>query len=253
MAPPSFKPELFVEISPELPRERHRQHGLDHGLDAAGPYPRQGPRDAADALAFTIDGRTVHHVGMPFHWGYQGLSTGDAGNELTSLVGDPNVSITRERPSLQTWRRRDGGADGLLSPIRRCASGAKACEVACKRNEISSRRRTAVAARLRGQLRQHAAADGIHWRHVKFIEQFSPDRSQGRWLMMSDVCKHCVRAGCLEVCPTGAIIRTEFDTVVIQSDMCNGCRDCIGACPFGVIGVNPVSGTARSARSATTG
>jgi formate dehydrogenase iron-sulfur subunit len=80
---------------------------------------------------------------------------------------------------------------------------------------------------------------------VKFVEQFTPDRSQGRWLLMSDVCKHCVRAGCLEVCPTGAIIRTEFDTVVIQSDVCNGCRDCIAACPFGVIEINPVSGTAQ--------
>jgi formate dehydrogenase iron-sulfur subunit len=54
-----------------------------------------------------------------------------------------------------------------------------------------------------------------------------------------------VQAGCLEVCPTGAIIRTEFDTVVIQSSACNGCRDCIGACPFGVIDINPVSGTAQ--------
>jgi formate dehydrogenase iron-sulfur subunit len=80
---------------------------------------------------------------------------------------------------------------------------------------------------------------------VKFIEQFTPDRRDGRWLMMSDVCKHCVRAGCLEVCPTGAIIRTEFDTVVIQSDVCNGCRDCIAACPFGVIDINPASGTAQ--------
>ena len=62
--------------------------------------------------------------------------------------------------------------------------------------------------------------------------------------MMSDVCKHCVHAGCLEVCPTGAIIRTEFDTVVIQPDVCNGCRDCIAACPFGVIEINPVSKTA---------
>jgi formate dehydrogenase iron-sulfur subunit len=62
---------------------------------------------------------------------------------------------------------------------------------------------------------------------------------------MSDVCKHCVQAACLEVCPTGAIIRTEFDTVVIQSDACNGCRDCIAACPFGVIETNPVSGTAQ--------
>ena len=63
--------------------------------------------------------------------------------------------------------------------------------------------------------------------------------------MMSDVCKHCVQAGCLEVCPTGAIIRTEFDTVVIQSDVCNGCRDCIAACPFGVIGINPARNTAQ--------
>jgi formate dehydrogenase iron-sulfur subunit len=54
-----------------------------------------------------------------------------------------------------------------------------------------------------------------------------------------------VQAGCLEVCPTGAIIRTEFDTVVIQSDACNGCRDCIPACPFGVIDINPASGTAQ--------
>jgi NAD-dependent dihydropyrimidine dehydrogenase PreA subunit len=88
--------------------------------------------------------------------------------------------------------------------------------------------------------------DGIHWRHVKFVEQFSPDRRDGRWLIMSDVCKHCVQAECLEVCPTGAIIRTEFDTVVIQSDVCNGCRDCIAACPFGVIEINPASGTAQN-------
>jgi formate dehydrogenase iron-sulfur subunit len=77
----------------------------------------------------------------------------------------------------------------------------------------------------------------VNWRHVKFIEQFSadPNRTHAAWLMMSDVCKHCVHAPCLEVCPTGAIIRTEFDTVYIQEPACNGCRDCVGACPFGVI------------------
>src|SRR5262249_29169593 len=80
----------------------------------------------------------------------------------------------------------------------------------------------------------------VNWRHVKFIEQFSfdPNRSQAAWLMMSDVCKHCVHAPCLEVCPTGAIIRTEFDTVYIQEPACNGGRDCIAACPFGVIHVS---------------
>ena len=77
----------------------------------------------------------------------------------------------------------------------------------------------------------------VNWRHVKFIEQFSPDadRTEAAWLMMSDVCKHCVNAPCLEVCPTGAIVRTEFDTVYIQEPACNGCRDCVAACPFGVI------------------
>ena len=82
------------------------------------------------------------------------------------------------------------------------------------------------------------ALSDVDWRHVKFIEQFSPDRSQARWLMMSDVCKHCVNAPCLEVCPTGSIVRTEFDTVYIQEPVCNGCRDCITACPFGVIHVS---------------
>jgi formate dehydrogenase iron-sulfur subunit len=123
--------------------------------------------------------------------------------------------------------------------------GCKACEVACKQwNQLPATNggRTTLSGDSYDNTRR---LDGIHWRHVRFVEQFDADRHQGRWLMMSDVCKHCVRAGCLEVCPTGAIIRTEFDTVVIQSDVCNGCRDCIGACPFGVIGMNPVSGTAQ--------
>jgi formate dehydrogenase iron-sulfur subunit len=85
----------------------------------------------------------------------------------------------------------------------------------------------------------------VNWRHVKFIEQFSPDRSEAAWLMMSDVCKHCVHAPCLEVCPTGAIMRTEFDTVYIQEPACNGCRDCVAACPFGVIHMSERKGIAQ--------
>lgn len=57
-----------------------------------------------------------------------------------------------------------------------------------------------------------------------------------RWLMSSDVCKHCTHAGCLDVCPTGALFRTEYGTVVVQPDVCNGCGYCVGSCPFGVIG-----------------
>ena len=56
-----------------------------------------------------------------------------------------------------------------------------------------------------------------------------------RWLMASDVCKHCTDAACLEVCPTGALFRTEFGTVVVQEDICNGCGYCVPACPFGVL------------------
>jgi formate dehydrogenase iron-sulfur subunit len=63
--------------------------------------------------------------------------------------------------------------------------------------------------------------------------------------MMSDVCKHCQQASCAEVCPTNAIVRTEFDTVFIQQEVCNGCRNCISACPYGVIGFSEQTGTAR--------
>jgi formate dehydrogenase iron-sulfur subunit len=126
--------------------------------------------------------------------------------------------------------------------------GCKACEVACKEwNQLPAT--NGGANTLSGISYDNTRRlDGEHWRHVRFVEQFSPDpgrTQQARWLMMSDVCKHCVQAGCLEVCPTGAIIRTEFDTVVIQSDVCNGCRACIAACPFGVIEINPVTKTAQ--------
>jgi len=122
--------------------------------------------------------------------------------------------------------------------------GCKACEVACKNwNQLPAE--NGGIKELSGDSYDNTGRlDGIHWRHVKFIEQFEGPYD-GRWLMMSDVCKHCVQAGCLEVCPTGAIIRTEYDTVVIQSDVCNGCRACIAACPFGVIDINPVSATAQ--------
>ena len=122
--------------------------------------------------------------------------------------------------------------------------GCKACEVACKNwNQLPAE--NGGVTKMSGDSYDNTRRlDGTHWRHVKFIEQFKGPYD-GRWLMMSDVCKHCVQAGCLEVCPTGAIIRTEFDTVVIQSDVCNGCRACIAACPFGVIDMNPVAGTAQ--------
>jgi formate dehydrogenase iron-sulfur subunit len=67
------------------------------------------------------------------------------------------------------------------------------------------------------------------------LETAPPDTPEFRWLMSSDVCKHCTHAGCLDVCPTGALFRTEFGTVVVQADVCNGCGTCVAGCPFGVI------------------
>jgi formate dehydrogenase iron-sulfur subunit len=117
--------------------------------------------------------------------------------------------------------------------------GCKACQVACHQwNDLPAghgRERTSLPV-LSGQSYDNTVSlSDVNWRHVKFIEKFSEDRKEAAWLMMSDVCKHCVNAPCLEVCPTGAILRTEFDTVYIHEPACNGCRDCVSACPFGVI------------------
>ncbi len=92
------------------------------------------------------------------------------------------------------------------------------------------------------------------WRHVTFLEKLRKSDGnratalqpfQSNWLMMSDVCKHCSPAPCLEACPTGALFRTEFDTVVVQQDICNGCGYCVPACPFGVVEVNVPDGKAH--------
>lgn len=122
--------------------------------------------------------------------------------------------------------------------------GCKACQVACHQwNDLPAELAEQPTEDNPGRARPITGASydntgslsAVNWRHVKFIEQISPDRKEMAWLMMSDVCKHCVNAPCLEVCPTGAIVRTEFDTVYIQQPVCNGCRNCVSACPFGVI------------------
>ncbi len=139
--------------------------------------------------------------------------------------------------------------------------GCKACEVACKEwNDVPE-----DGLSFSGNSYDNTGGLGADtWRHVAFIEQKLPlgveagtdsfveaaerfslaeaeqlegeaDATGMRWLMSSDVCKHCTNAACLEVCPTGALFRTEFGTVVVQEDVCNGCGYCIPACPFGVL------------------
>ncbi|CAN5616658.1 4Fe-4S dicluster domain-containing protein [soil metagenome] len=117
--------------------------------------------------------------------------------------------------------------------------GCKACEVACKEWNLVPE----DGLQLTGMSYDNSVALGADtWRHVAFIEQSSPVDGDLRWLMSSDVCKHCTHAACLDVCPTGSLIRTEFGTVVVQEDICNGCGYCVPACPYGVIDQRPGDG-----------
>jgi formate dehydrogenase iron-sulfur subunit len=149
--------------------------------------------------------------------------------------------------------------------------GCKACEVACK--EWNRNPRDGSLELLGSSYDNTGSLGASTWRHVAFIEQgrdrieearesgraliglgmpampgsagtdaaaeevdlSPPDTPEFRWLMSSDVCKHCTHAGCLDVCPTGALFRTEFGTVVVQDDVCNGCGTCVAGCPFGVV------------------
>ena len=163
-------------------------------------------------------------------------------------------------PSAETYGSESQPRKGFFTDTSVCI-GCKACEVACKEwNHVPPDPQG-----LTGNSYDNSGELGANrWRHVAFIEQKvsvgieeSPpesfveeaarqnlvsdgldphaDEDGFRWLMSSDVCKHCTEAGCLDACPTGALFRTEFDTVVVQEDICNGCGYCVVSCPFGVI------------------
>src|SRR5207253_283210 len=152
----------------------------------------------------------------------------------------PGRDLARARTPAQAGRMEEGigmGAKGFFTDTTLCI-GCKACEVACKQwNQLPDDgfQFTGMSYDNTGHLGSST------WRHVGFVERPVPLGAQitgagsFSWLMMSDVCKHCARAGCLESCPTGAIVRTEFDSVYVQPDVCNGCGYCVSACPFGVI------------------
>ena len=290
-----LQPEFFCEVSPELAAER----GLDH-LGWATIITARNVVEARVLVtermrSLTVQGRRLHQVGLPYHWGSNGYSTGDSANDLVEISLDPNTHIQETKafacdirpgrrptgPAGLRWSASTGSGPG--SPSRRERSG------------DGGRRADRRAARRDGKLPGRAAADGLLHRHlgvhrlqglrggVQGVEQRARGRagphrhvvrqlgraerghlaargvhraaaaggrpgrrragsadSTGadsglRWLMSSDVCKHCTHAACLDVCPTGALMRTEFGTVVVQSDVCNGCGYCIPACPYGVI------------------
>ncbi len=183
---------------------------------------------------------------------------------MTSLFGENDL-----------WGPLDPSADagygedrprrkGFFTDTSICI-GCKACEVACKEwNDVPADHFDMTAT----SYDNSHSLNANQWRHVAFIEQPKPlgnqdsglreqvdlpmptmpatgaaeqlgngadERPDFRWLMSSDVCKHCTHAACLDVCPTGSLFRSEFGTVVVQDDICNGCGYCVPACPYGVI------------------
>jgi formate dehydrogenase iron-sulfur subunit len=173
------------------------------------------------------------------------------GNRLSGPLADPSADAgyPADHP-----RRM-----GFFTDTSVCI-GCKACEVACKEWNLVPE----DGLNLLGQSYDNTGElSASTWRHVAFIEQRIPekppvdlgmptvgapaqdDAAGIRWLMSSDVCKHCTHAACLDVCPTGALFRTEFGTVVVQDDVCNGCGYCVPACPYGVIGRRESDGGAH--------
>ncbi|MFC5213621.1 4Fe-4S dicluster domain-containing protein [Streptomyces coerulescens] len=182
------------------------------------------------------------------------------GHQLSGPEPDPAGDAGHPDPPPRT---------GFFTDTSVCI-GCKACEVACKEwNAIPD-----DGLALTGMSYDNTQALGAStWRHVAFIEEkvervaepappapegrtelpladtsgagpSAPDTGELRWLMSSDVCKHCTHAACLDVCPTGSLFRTEFGTVVVQEDICNGCGYCVPACPYGVIEQRPADGRA---------
>ena len=293
-----LQPEMFCEVGPELAAER----GLEHG----GWATIVTARSAIEARVLVtdrmtplqVDGRAVHQVGLPYHWGAQrARAPATRPTSCSPLVLDLNVHIAEYKaltcdvrpgrrprgPALRAlvddYRRRAAGrvesrtqrarmaaptattpqpAHGLLHRHVASASAARRARSPARSGTRSRRRSQGFT----GESYDNTLALGADtWRHVAFIEQRKPlgaarrrslvatarearrraglqtyqDGDGLRWLMASDVCKHCTHAACLEVCPTGALFRTEFGTVVVQQDVCNGCGYCVPACPFGVL------------------
>ena len=264
-----LQPAMFCEVQPGA---RRASAGLEHGgwativtLARRDRGARAGHR--ADRAARRCRAATSHQVGLPYHWGTRGL---DHRRRRERPLGasslDPNVHIQEVKAFDVRHQARPAPARAGAAAVRRGRMrpqwpdgyGAEAQRarrllhrhVGLHRLQGLRGRLQGVEPRARGrpdwtgESYDNTGALGANtWRHVAFIEQDEPLRATSgdgrsralRWLMSSDVCKHCTHAACLDVCPTGALFRTEFGTVVVQEDVCNGCGYCVPACPFGVI------------------
>ena len=227
---------------------------------------------ANDLIAISGDPNVTIHESKAFRCSVRaGRRTGETTERLAGIETheDPNTHHDPDVASDDAAQHARGrGPDLMEVAIQRPEAqrmgfftdttvciGCKACEVACKQwNDLP-----ADEHQPRLVLRQHAHAVGLDVAaRALRRDAHDPRRAEptlnlveaalgaelDRWVFMSDVCKHCTNAGCLDACPTGALIRTEFETVIVQPDVCNGCGYCIPSCPFGVIDRDPFDGRA---------
>ena len=114
-----IQPEMFAEIDPQL--------AADRGIEDGGWLTIVTQRAEIEARAkvtsrmrpLRVDGRVVHQVGLPWHWGYAGLTQGDSANDLGALSGDPNVSIQESKAFTCDVRagRRQGASTARLADV----------------------------------------------------------------------------------------------------------------------------------------
>ena len=251
------------------------------------PRSRPGSWSPSGSGPIEVQGRRLHQIGLPYHWGGNGLTTGDSANDLAHLVLDPNVHIQEvkamacdirpgRRPRGPALRRagarvRASGRASPTTPARRCddastlpparatstirrgwassptprsASGARPARWPARSGTRCPRTASACPGCPTTTPSAWARRPGGTWPSSSSPRPVPPAEGV-RWLMSSDVCKHCTESACLDVCPTGALFRTEFGTVVVQDDVCNGCGYCVPACPFGVIARREEDGQAH--------
>jgi formate dehydrogenase major subunit len=112
-----LQPEFFCEVSPALAAERGLTHlGWAHIVTARGVVEAR-VLVTARIPPLTVAGRRLHQVGLPYHWGWAGLSTGDAANDLLAMSLDPNVHIQEAKAfacDIRPGRRPTGAGRAAL-------------------------------------------------------------------------------------------------------------------------------------------
>ena len=221
-------PNVFVELSEQLAREK----GIRNG-DKVLITTTRGDITALACVTkrfkpMTVQGKTIHHIGVLWHFGFNELCTGDPANRLTPHIGDGNTMI----PEYKAWLSRH--KEGLnmvnltnLYDVSKCTA-CRACQVACKDwNQLP-----AVIEPFKGNYQTHEDTNADTYTIVRFIEHEDDPVEGVQWNFLKYQCMHCHEPECVRVCPRGAYTKTEWGATVHNPDRCIGCQYCTYACPF---------------------